>query len=295
MVCERGILPLEKAILDRQPRKVHDRNPQGQSLLFSVVERRLEKMVDLLLERGVDVQGGKKGRGPTPLLCAAYLREVELVRALLKHKADTSMTDERGNTALHLAMMESPPYYWEFLHSSHRTSRSQNMESVAKMLLGHQANANALNDSWRTPLYVLLSNDACDAATKSAVKQLLKSCGATLQGSEPYGTTHLHRAVSGWGARAANVQQMLANGTKVDAVDMYRRTPLSVAAGSGNETIVKVLLDSGAHVNARDQNQHTPLHAAASGGHEAVVKALLNYGADINAVALVSGEPTNLV
>jgi hypothetical protein len=65
----------------------------------------------------------------------------------------------------------------------------------------------------------------------------------------------------------------------VDSKDNYNRTPLSLAARSGYEAIVKLLFKTGdADVDSKDDYSETPLSWAASGGHEAVVKLLLETG-----------------
>jgi len=63
--------------------------------------------------------------------------------------------------------------------------------------------------------------------------------------------------------------------------DCYGRTPLSWAAKSGHEAVVKMLLEKRANVNAIDRWRRTALHWAAENGHEAVVSLLLEGGANI--------------
>ena len=44
-----------------------------------------------------------KVENKTPLHLAAYEGQVEVMRCLLQNKADASVTDEEGDTALHFA------------------------------------------------------------------------------------------------------------------------------------------------------------------------------------------------
>jgi hypothetical protein len=57
--------------------------------------------------------------------------------------------------------------------------------------------------------------------------------------------------------------------------DSYNRTPLSWAAESGHEAVVKLLLAQGVDPESEDKFGQTPLSLAAENGHDAVVKLLL--------------------
>jgi ankyrin repeat protein len=54
-------------------------------------------------------------------------------------------------------------------------------------------------------------------------------------------------------------------------------TPLSWAAESGHEAVVRLLLEKGAAVEAKDWYGRTPLSWAAGNGHEAVVRLLRSH------------------
>lgn len=60
------------------------------------------------------------------------------------------------------------------------------------------------------------------------------------------------------------------------------RTPLSWAAQSGHDAVVKLLLDKGTELETKDSYDQTPLSWAAQSGHDAVVKLLLDKGANIS-------------
>ena len=60
--------------------------------------------------------------------------------------------------------------------------------------------------------------------------------------------------------------------------DNAGRTPLHIAASSGNNKIVKVLVDLGSDVNAKNKQGDTPLHSASC--HRHVFDYLVEVGAD---------------
>ncbi|KAI1734173.1 ankyrin repeat-containing domain protein [Xylaria scruposa] len=67
----------------------------------------------------------------------------------------------------------------------------------------------------------------------------------------------------------------------IDSKNSQDRTPLSWAAGIGNEAIVKLLLKGGADIESKDGDGRAPLLYAAWHGHEAVVEQLLEKKANI--------------
>eukprot|EP01086_Lenisia_limosa_P017690 TRINITY_DN9088_c0_g1_i1.p1 TRINITY_DN9088_c0_g1~~TRINITY_DN9088_c0_g1_i1.p1 ORF type:complete len:141 (+),score=23.51 TRINITY_DN9088_c0_g1_i1:140-562(+) len=69
----------------------------------------------------------------------------------------------------------------------------------------------------------------------------------------------------------------------------WHRTPLHVAAYSGNIKLVKFCLDNGADVHAMDACRHTLLHLAALEGHFDIVKLGLEAHID-PCVESMSGE-----
>ena len=109
-------------------------------------------------------------------------------------------------------------------------------EAVVKLLLAHQANANATNKYGRTPLY--------------------------------YATSYYNRT--------SNIVALLLAAKAEPNVTSFRgETPLLMAACFGNDGAVKLLLEHGAQVNVFGVHGWTPLHGAAWCNHIKSVRLLL--------------------
>jgi cytohesin len=80
---------------------------------------------------------------------------------------------------------------------------------------------------------------------------------------------------------------VIANPQVLQQRDAHGRTPLLIAARSGQKEIVELLLAHKADANERDKSANTALIAAAAQGHVDVVQILLASGADVNATNVV--------
>ena len=108
------------------------------------------------------------------------------------------------------------------------------------------------------------------------------------------GRTPLHYAAGGKyynskGAHLAVARFLIAHGADVNAKGDTGYTPLHVAAGLGQEDMVKLLLDNGADINAMDV-RGTPLQAAVLQGHEEVVALLIERKAKLTGAITVLGQ-----
>jgi ankyrin repeat protein len=104
------------------------------------------------------------------------------------------------------------------------------------------------------------------------------------------GTTALHRAVSVNDVRTS--EGLVHAGADVNAVNRYGVTPLSLAAGNGNATLLDVLIKAGASPKAADaslRENRTLLMLAARTGSAEAVKLLVAHGGAVNAVESRTG------
>ena len=114
-----------------------------------------------------------------------------------------------------------------------------------------------------------------------AVQQLL-ACGANIEAVNQYGNTALI-----WAAAMGHseiVQELLARGANIGVVNQDGNTALIWAAYRGHSETVQLLLDRGANIEAIKQYyRYTALIGAATKGHSKTVQLLLARGANIEA------------
>ena len=99
---------------------------RGSPVLLIAIKHRRQRMVNLLLEHGADVNLVSQDRLTTPLMEASVNGEEEIVQTLLEAGADLDLQSHNGQTALMMAISEG-----------HR--------SVAEKLLEHGATADQVD------------------------------------------------------------------------------------------------------------------------------------------------------
>ena len=137
---------------------------------------------------------------------------------------------------------------------------------VARVLIDHGAEIEALDWSGRTPLHWAAQFGLVDVA------DLLIQNGAGVDPQENDGSTPLH-----WAAREGHhevVRLLLAHGAKPDVKDHESRTPLHFAAWRGKLQAVEELLRAGANPGIRDKSGKTPLHEARATGRREIMERL---------------------
>lgn len=240
-------------------------------------------VVLLLLDSGADVNA-ENDFGWTPLHFAAMVGRKRVAEVLLSRKARIHMRGKSGSTPLHVA------------------ARLGHRDVVARLLAAN-ANPDATDHAGLTALHQVASHEDVDvllsrAPTDQALEKLigvptsvLTQIGAGLTARQT-AKQMLERSSGSEHKEVAEL--LLASRADVDAkTSATRRTPLHVAASSGNISVAGVLLENGADANERDLEGYEPLHVAAERGQKDMTELLLRRS-DVNVRTNLNLTPLHL-
>ncbi|KAJ6104675.1 hypothetical protein N7523_010995 [Penicillium sp. IBT 18751x] len=210
-----------------------------------------------LLEQGEPIDGQDNALGVTPLHCAVYQGNDEMVDFLLEHGANGDATTANGQTALHIAAQKG-----------HR--------KCMKLLFAHHVNLHIVDDSGSPSFHA-----AVGTATDESTVPLLVKHKVLLNFQNPKnGNTALHLAVLT--RRPRIILFLLEKGASIDIANDEGFTPLQMAANMDNCEAISLLLQHRAAVETHSNSSPTALQYAAWKGHWIAFDLLLIGGADIN-------------
>ena len=233
-------------------------------------------LVQLLLNHGADVNALDKNH-ESPLLVAArgVARETArwgntyLVQLLLNHGADVNALDKNHESPLLVAAREAA-----------REAAWGGNICLVQLLLNHGADVNALDKNHESPL--LMATRGLARRGNTDLVQLLLSHGADVNALDKNHESPL--LVAARGGNTDLVQLLLSHGADANALDKNHESPLLLALEKNNLDCIRILLPltSEANINGHDSRGRTPLSIAAGRGDDKTVKLLLNAGADPN-------------
>jgi len=228
----------------------------GCSLLHIAVQKHNIAITDLLLKAGARVNISDD-LGNTPLhVAAADTKDTDMLSFLLNHpslkKSETKGKEDRGKPS--------------------KDRRKYNKKYIEKL------EVNAKNKRGETAMA-----QAITSKNQPAVKVLVDH-GCNINEFDNRRYTQLHHAAQ-WGNDTV-CMLLLEAGADVDAGhDQYACTPLQVACEHGNYTVVNILLEFGANSKVLTKAHQTLLHLAAGTKDSAVLDELLDRGLQIDAMS----------
>jgi ankyrin repeat protein len=254
--------------------------PNVSDRFYDAIRADDSKTVASLLVNGVGVNT-KDDHGTTPLMYAAAVSSVAMMRQLIAAGADVNAKNSLDATAL----------LW----------CTNNLEKV-KLLTEKGADVNARSKRGRTPLLIAAAHDG----NRTVVELLLKNGADLAAAQDNLKSNPLLEATAA--NDTATIKLLLEKGIDVNEKNAAGLTALMLAARDGNAEIVKSLIARGAAVNAQSADtvappvKHgaiaigklTPLLLAVTSGSAETVRILLDAGADTNATDVRGMTPLML-
>lgn len=231
--------------------------------VFAPIEDGNTALVAALIHRVVDLTATNE-RGETALHVAAKMGDIEITTMLLNAGADVNATDNRGVTPLGHAERSSDT---RMIQTLMHWQSGLNTGAI-KGEPSSQHFPATKNDMERQPGVVNLAHPAA-AAEK---KDLLWSQDEIELKNDQGMTLLLQAALDG---DLESVRILLELGANTEATDRQEQTALHLAVTRGRTEVVKTLLLSGAQIEAETSTGRTALLLAAEIGLEEIVNILL--------------------
>lgn len=249
------------------------------------------EIVNVLLERGADMNMQTRDTAETALHFAIAYKNEACVHALLDHGADTNIAAGRHGTALiYAASLDMPDIVQRLLENGadpnvrdgdQKTAAQVAIENGQSGVLGILLGALPDSGSKQSELDGMLSiAAACDEL--KTVETLLKA-GANPNAVDANGVAPLINA-SALGFTKI-VHHLLLAGAEVDATDKRGNTALCFAVDKRASAAAQLLLAAGADPNRKNEHGAPLLVNVAHSGQLATGLMLLVAGADINALS----------
>ncbi|RAQ52875.1 hypothetical protein AFGD_004960 [Aspergillus flavus] len=243
--------------------------------------------VKVLLDSGAHVHPPQDSARLTPLQRAVDGSQLEVIRLLLKAKANPNcFTKAKQGTALQIACRNSGEagvvelliaagadidarsgYQYDYGNLEDGLSESSDDESETSSIDSFWDTDESTCSCFKSAILIAAENENWEAV------QLLLEEGAAVNPS-----------MRGCPTRAMR-QELIEHSWD----DLAVFTPLQAAVRAQNITMTRMLLSAGAHVDARPRNKygHTALQIAAMIKNERLTQILLRKGANVNAAASV--------
>lgn len=208
--------------------------------------------IKFLFKNSPDLIDATDQKGLTPLHVAAGNHQTGVVQTLLALRAKVNLRARSGQTPLHVA------------------ARNGDSE-IVELLLAHRALVDVPDNFGNTPLLVALQSTQAETLDEGG------GLAATTSGNEGLSMARLQQQ------QLQLAQLLVRQKAGVNVRNRAGATPLTEAVRLGNGPVVELLLAAGADPNvAEPATGQSPLHVAAGRGQLSIVQWLLRERAVVN-------------
>lgn len=253
----------------------------GFTPLMHAVENDDTVIVDLLLDAGAQINPEL-----TPLMRAVLKKNHTMVTRLLNAHAQVNAQDTKGNTALmYAARLGDKEIITELLKAGAVATIKNKEYKIATDFLSDERKQELgeFINGWKKRSMALMN--AANQQYNLKTIEALMAQGADVN---MYDATEKATAlgVAVVAKQYKIVRFLLAVGADVNkkVLKTLDATALILAAGAGDEEMLKILLDAHALVDLQTKEGNTALMIAVQKGHKRAVELLLARGADVNSV-----------
>ena len=292
--CRNGLVDIVRTLVKHKA-NVNARIDSGDTPLTLAAMHEHDNVVHVLLTDSHCQVNTKRRDGYTALHYSCRNGHVDIVRTLVKHKANVNArTDSGDDTPLTLAAMhEHDNVVYALLTDSHcqvNTKRRDGYTAlhyscrnghvdIVRTLVKHKANVNARTNSGDTPLTLAAINKHDNVVHASSDY----NCEVYAKDKDAYNALlHLscERGYVGIVRILLNVHKVNVN-ARTDSGD----TPLTLAAINKHDNVVHALSDYNCEVYAKNKDAYTSLlHLSCKRGYVGIVRTLLNvHRVNVNA------------
>ena len=265
---------------------VNQKNSRGQSLLHIAALRNDAEMVQFLVAMKADLTI-KDSAGDTAMAAAVSAGCLDSVRILAEAGSFIFTTNVTGATVYKLAMNQGKDAVAAILSPKTILQQDTTGKTIlhhAVALLDEQTVTTILAKGTGASLADSLGNTPLSLAYQDPLKEASARIAAELllSGAEPVrgNFSYFETAIL-----KRNPSMRFEEG----------KTPLHIAAANGYTGFVSYLLARKVSVNVKDSSSSTPLHEAVRNGHVECTRLLLSSGADPNQMDSSGNTPLHLV
>jgi ankyrin repeat protein/uncharacterized caspase-like protein len=264
-------------LLIKEGANVNSTDKNKQTPLHYAAKQNNTTIADILIKHNADINA-QDVNGNSPLMTRIKESDimfgqsrssinVAFANLLILKGANLNLTNNKGNTALHLALnieeKDFNPLYTFPQNISHSI-----------FLIKNGSKLNIRNNKGRTALFLALYSG------KRELLNLLISEGAKVNMSDKKGQTPLHYALKSKSYKMTTL--LLERDADINESGKQKKTPLHYTVESENIKLTQLLINKGADLNVKDAKNKTPLHYAVEKENKKLIQLLINNECNID-------------